>query len=108
MLRLEGLTLYEEQLRYANLCKMIEYAPRDSREMERRAHEQERKIVARTKTQPFDLVDALNWILYQRAHIGSELADHALDIICAAPLERSESIMAKMLNSFLKSTPIPT
>jgi hypothetical protein len=33
VLGLQGLSAYEEQLRYANICKMIEYAPWDGREL---------------------------------------------------------------------------
>jgi hypothetical protein len=49
VLGLQGLTLYEEQLKYANICKMIEYASKDSRALEKRAHEQERRIRERIK-----------------------------------------------------------
>jgi hypothetical protein len=52
-------------------------------------------------------VDALNWLLFQRAHISSQLTEHAFHIICSVPIDRSESIMAKMLNAFLKSSPLP-
>lgn len=33
VLGLTNLSAYEEQLRYANICKMIEYAPWDAREL---------------------------------------------------------------------------
>lgn len=101
---LEGLTLYEEQLKFANICKILEYAPLSSKELVPLAHQQERRIIECTKRQAFDLVDALNWILFQRVHLSTELSEYSLEIICAAPIEASESMMAKLLNSFLKST----
>jgi hypothetical protein len=68
---------------------------------------QEKKIFERTKIEPFDVIDSLNWVLIQRNTTQNLLIEHSLTIICNTPIERSESIMTKMLNTFLKSTQIP-
>ena len=106
MLTLERLNLYEEQLRLSNLIKLSLYTGKDAGKLKDIMKDQEKKIERMVKKQPFDLVDAMNWLVMRKNLTSSKLAAYSLEILCKSPVEKYSNIFAKLINMILKSTSV--
>lgn len=71
VLSLDDLNLYEEQLRHSTLIKLLEYSGRDAHKVRHLVVEQERRLAALAGVQPFDLVDAINWLVMRKTLRGN-------------------------------------
>lgn len=56
------------------------------------------------KKQPFDLVDAINWLVMRKNLKGNKLLEHSLDIVKSSSIDKYANIFSKMINVIITST----
>ncbi len=78
-MQLQGLSTYEEQLRYTVLSKLKEYVcVAEKSEVQHMIDQSEQALIAIRKTRPFDTTHAINFLLLQKDSRNSELFEHCL------------------------------
>jgi hypothetical protein len=105
VLTLQDLNLYEEQLRLSNLIKLSVYAGQDALKLKDLMDQQQRRLETITQKQPFDVVDAINWLVLKGESKGSRLGTHALEVLSRSPLDQFAIHFSRLVNMILKSRP---
>lgn len=55
------------------------------------------------KSQPFDIVDAINWLVMRKTLKGNRLISHSLEVIKNSSLDKYVNLVAKMMNIIISS-----
>jgi hypothetical protein len=107
--QLQGLSTYEEQLRYTVLSKLKEYVCLvEKAEVQELIDQSEQALMAIKQTRPFDTAHAINFLLLQKDSRNPELFEHCLEVIKQTDYYLFKSLMHRTIPIFIKRTARPT